>query len=75
MALRKLEDLGVVLVDPADLPSIGEMWDSFAPMTRLRYEFKEGIAKYLGGLKGTKLRNLGDLIKCVLRPRSDLSFL
>lgn len=65
VALKKMAELGAVIVDPADLPSISELWYSGGELTRTRYEFKEDLPKYLSELKDSKVRTLSDLIKLV----------
>jgi amidase len=76
--LAALEDAGAVLVDPADLPHVGEYGD--AEYTVLLYEFKDGLNRYLaarraetgaeggsagGGARGRDSlpRDLADLIR------------
>jgi len=59
--IRTLEDLGAVIVDPADIPNAGAYDD--AEMTVLLYEFKHDIEAYLRWLgPGSPVRSLKDLI-------------
>ncbi len=51
---------GAVVVDPADIPHLGEYDD--AEFTVLLYEFKADLNTYLAGLGGTPARTLTDLI-------------
>ncbi|MBK9139282.1 MAG: amidase [Verrucomicrobia bacterium] len=61
-ALRQLKALGAEIVDPADLPSHGQLGN--AEFEVLLYEFKAGLNAYLSGL-GPKVavRSLADLIR------------
>ncbi len=60
-ALAALRDAGAVLVDPADIPSVGSFGD--AEYEVLLYEFKNDLDAYLAG-RGptTRYRTLADLI-------------
>lgn len=60
-ALSVLRDAGAVLVDPADIPHVGEYDD--AEFTVLLYEFKAGLNAYLAALGGRAAVNtLADVI-------------
>lgn len=63
IAFKKMEELGVVLIDSADLPSVAELWDSNAEVTGMNYDFKEDLATYLGELTDSKVLTLSDVIK------------
>jgi amidase len=60
-ALKALRQQGAVLVDPADVPHVGDYDD--AELEVLLYEFKADLARYLEGL-GSKapVKNLADVI-------------
>ena len=59
-ALDVMKQAGAVVVDPADIPHLGEYDD--AEFTVLLYEFKADLNTYLAGLGGTPTRTLADLI-------------
>ncbi len=61
LAFQTLSALGAVLVDPIDLPDSRTFEED--EMTVLLTEFKADIAAYLGRLRGTSMRGLGDLIE------------
>ena len=56
-----LRHLGATVVDPADIPHAGELFNAEVPV--LLYEFKHDIAVYLSGLAHTAMRTLADLIR------------
>jgi amidase len=61
-ALGDLKKLGAVIVDPADIATLGETDDSEFEV--LLYEFKADLNAYLAGLGGkTPYRTLKDLIR------------
>ena len=61
-ALGDLKKLGAVIVDPADIATLGETDDSEFEV--LLYEFKADLNAYLAGLGGkTSYRTLKDLIR------------
>ncbi len=60
VAFRTLRELGATLVDPI-VPVAGEAIVE-DEMTVLLTEFKASMATYLGALRGTTIRTLGDLI-------------
>jgi amidase len=61
-ALRLLKELGAELVDPADLPSHGQLGD--AEWQVLLYEFKADLNAYLAGrAPSTPIRSLADAIR------------
>ena len=59
-AFATMVSLGATLVDPIDPPDTKPIED--AELTVLLTEFKVDIERYLGGLRGTSLRTLADLI-------------
>ena len=59
-ALRTLRELGAVLVDPADIPTVG---GPDPELDVLLYEFKDGLNKYLAALPRSNVRTLADLIR------------
>ena len=61
-ALADLKKLGAVIVDPADIATLGETDDSEFEV--LLYEFKADLNAYLSGLGGkTRYKTLKDLIR------------
>ncbi|MEP6743995.1 MAG: amidase [Gemmatimonadota bacterium] len=61
-ALRALQALGAVIVDPADIPHIDDYGKDEG--TVLHYEFKAGIAAYLAALgPASRMKTLEDLIR------------
>jgi amidase len=60
-ALDAMKKAGAVIVDPADLPSQGQMGN--AEFEVLCYEFKDGLNAYLGKLgPGAKIHSLAEAI-------------
>jgi amidase len=59
-AVAVLKQSGAVIVDPADIPHLGEYDD--AEFTVLLYEFKADLNTYLAGLGATPAKTLADLI-------------
>jgi amidase len=59
-AIDLLRDQGAEVVDPADIPHLGEYDDS--EFTVLLYEFKADLAAYLGELAEGAPRGLADLL-------------
>ena len=59
-ALEVMASLGATLIDPIEPPDTKAISD--AELTVLLSELKVGMAAYLAGLRGTRLRSLGDLI-------------
>jgi amidase len=60
-ALSAMKDRGAVLVDPADIATLGQFGD--AEYEVLLYEFKADLEAYLRGLPaGARVRTLDDLI-------------
>ncbi|MFL5605239.1 MAG: amidase [Gemmatimonadaceae bacterium] len=60
-ALSAMKDRGAVLVDPADIATLGQFGD--AEYEVLLYEFKADLETYLRGLPaGARVRTLDDLI-------------
>jgi amidase len=60
LALAVLKAQGALLIDPADIPHVGEYDDS--EFTVLLYEFKADLEAYLATLGPTAPRSLGALI-------------
>jgi amidase len=61
-ALEAMRRAGAVIVDPADVPHVGEYGDS--EFTVLLYEFKHDLNEYLRGLgPGAPIRSLRDAIE------------
>jgi amidase len=66
-ALAALKAAGAVLIDPASIPTAGDMARGWPPtdnsaLTVLLYEFKADINAYLAALPDTPVRTLADLI-------------
>ena len=59
-ALEVMKQAGAVLVDPADIPHLGDYDD--AEFTVLLYEFKADLNAYLAGLGAAPAKTLADLI-------------
>ena len=59
-ALAALQDLGAVLVDPADIPDVFDA--QLAAGTVLLYEFKADLNAYLEGLASSNVRSLAEVI-------------
>jgi amidase len=59
-ALAKMQELGAVLVDPAELPHAGEYDDT--ELEVLLYEFKHDLNAYLATRQGLPVKTLADLI-------------
>lgn len=67
-AVAGMRRQGAVMVDPADIPHLGE-YDE-AELEVLLYELKDGLARYLADwAPGAPVRNLQDLIAFNLRNR------
>ncbi|MBJ7600513.1 amidase [Candidatus Nephthysia bennettiae] len=63
-AIKAMEGLGAVVVDPADLRTADEMGFLGPELTVLLYEFKDGINRYLEGVEvNSGVKSLGDLIR------------
>lgn len=59
-AIAALKAAGAVIVDPVAMPHEGKYGDDETAV--LKYEFKDGIAKYLAGLDAAAPKTLADLI-------------
>jgi amidase len=59
-ALASLRALGAILVDPVSIPTKGKFGDDES--TILRYEFKDGINRYLATRRGAGPKDLAALI-------------
>ena len=62
MAIKQMQDLGAIIVDPADIPTAQQMSSSQSELTVLLYEFKADLNKYLGELVSTPVRTLEEII-------------
>jgi amidase len=61
-ALAVMKDAGAVIVDPANIPTLGQF--SRSELEVLLFEFKDGINAYLEGLgERTRVRSLAELIE------------
>lgn len=61
-AIAKMQTLGAVIKDPADMISLGEVNVASICTDILTNEFKGCFEAYLGNLKETGIRSLEDLI-------------
>jgi amidase len=59
-AIEAMKELGAVIVDPADVPHIGEYDEG--ELEILLYEFKADLNEYLSQRKGMQVRTLKDII-------------
>jgi amidase len=59
-AIKVLRELGAVIVDPADIATVGKVDDDEFQV--LLYEFKDGLEKYLSDVQ-SPIRNLADAVK------------
>jgi amidase len=65
VAIKKMQDLGAIICDPADIPGSQQWKDSGMSdeMTIIAHEYKEDMAKYLATMKQTDVANLRDIIE------------
>ena len=61
-ALAAMADAGAVLVDPADVPTINELFADLAELIVLVYEFKRDLNAYLATRTGVPVHNMADVI-------------
>jgi amidase len=61
-ALAAMEDAGAVLVDPADVPTIDQLFEDPAEIIVLIWEFKRDLNAYLATRTGVPVHNLADVI-------------
>ncbi|KAJ9100953.1 hypothetical protein QFC19_005349 [Naganishia cerealis] len=61
-AVSKIESLGAIIQDPAEIPSMDEWLASDAEWVVMTTEFKEGIATYLKDMTSSDVRTLEDII-------------
>ncbi|GHJ89998.1 hypothetical protein NliqN6_6400 [Naganishia liquefaciens] len=66
-AIEKMQGLGAIVFDPVDIPSAAEWHGSMHSMVPnevaiIAHEFKEDLADYLGTMKTTEVRCIGDVI-------------
>jgi amidase len=68
-AIAEMKARGAVIVDPANIPSAGQLDD--CEIEVLLYEFKAGLNEYLGGLgPSARVRSLADVIAFNERERA-----
>lgn len=63
--IKKMEQLGAIIFDPADIPS-SEEWITKSmsdDITVIANEFKEDMKKYLDTMKSTEITCLRDIIE------------
>jgi amidase len=61
-AIKRMRELGAIIIDPADIPTAQQMDSSDSETTVLLFEFKHDVNKYLSELTHTSMRTLADLI-------------
>ena len=61
-ALKKMEELGAIIVDPANIPSARQIAESTAEMEVMLFELKAGMNTYLSTLEGAQVQTLADII-------------
>lgn len=62
-AIERMRELGAVIVDPADIPTIKQITSSESEMKVLLWEFKAGLNKYLSELASSPVRSLAEIIR------------
>jgi amidase len=61
-AIKRMRDLGAVIIDPANIPTAKQMSQSESELTVLLYEFKADLNSYLSELTESQVRSLEDVI-------------
>jgi amidase len=64
-AVQKMQELGAIICDPADIPS-SEQWKTTSMSERrtiIAHEYKEDMKKYLATMKRTDVATMRDIIK------------
>jgi amidase len=61
-ALEAMADAGAVLVDPADVPTINELFADLAELIVLVFEFKVDLNNYLATRTGVPVHTMADVI-------------
>ncbi len=61
-AIARMQELGAVIIDPANIPTAQQMASSPDEFTVLLFEFKADVNKYLSELVSSRVRTLADLI-------------
>ncbi|HEX6508183.1 MAG TPA: amidase [Chloroflexota bacterium] len=61
-AIKRMRELGAIIIDPADIPTAEQMDSSDSETTVVLFELKHDINKYLSELTHTSMRTLADLI-------------
>jgi len=61
-AIKRMRELGAIIIDPADIPTAQQMNSSDSETTVLLFELKHDVNKYLSELTHTSMRTLADLI-------------
>jgi amidase len=61
-AIKRMGELGAIIIDPADIPTAQQMDSSDSETTVVSFEFKHDVNKYLSELTHTSIRTLADLI-------------
>lgn len=62
-SLTQMAEAGAVIIDPADIPTAGQMKDGDAELTVLLYEFKAGLNTYLKTRRGARPATLDEVIE------------
>ncbi|MFL5693263.1 MAG: amidase [Ktedonobacteraceae bacterium] len=61
-AIKRMRELGAIIIDPADIPTAQQMDSSDSETTVVLFELKHDVNKYLSELTHTSMRTLADLI-------------
>lgn len=61
-AIKQMQELGAIIIDPADIPTAKQMAASESEITVLLYEMKADLNKYLSELSESAVRTLADVI-------------
>ncbi len=61
-AIEQMRKLGAIIIDPADIPTAGEISTSKSEDTVLLFEFKADLNAYLAELVDSPVRTLADII-------------
>lgn len=62
MAIKRMRELGAIIVDPADIPTTEQMSATEAETIVMLHEFKADLNAYLADLQETPVRTLADII-------------
>ncbi|MEO8957071.1 MAG: amidase [Ktedonobacteraceae bacterium] len=62
-AIEQMRELGAIIIDDADIPTVQLMADAKGEMTVLQFEFKADLNTYLAELTETPIHSLADIIE------------